>query len=301
MLRNKTFYNKLLRYRFFLFGLLVVTGFKGTITGQPLPQDSSRYSFIFITDTHINTDSTVSKHFREIVRTANRLHPDFILTGGDMVGSALSANESTAISLFSEMKSLFSYFTIPVYYTMGNHDMFGVYAESGVSPDNPLWGKKMFEAEVGKRYYTFMHKGWKFIVLDGTQITGDRKYTGGFDKEQIQWLKDELKNTDKATPLIVSNHIPFVNPNNLLSDTLPVMTKPYRSVLDLFEGYNLKLVLQGHSHEMSDVLVRGIHFLSGGTTIIQKNNIPEKEGFLLINIDHQAVKWEFVSTAGITF
>ena len=128
------------------------------------------------------------------------------------------------------------------------------------------------------------------------EITDERKYTGGFDIEQIQWLSDELKNTDKTTPLILANHMPFVNPYSLLSDTLPVMTKPFREALDLFEGYNLKLVLQGHSHELSDVLVRGIHFLSGGTTIMQKNNVLEKEGFIIISIDKQNIEWKFNST-----
>lgn len=288
-------YNKPLQYSFILLTLFVVFGFK-EITGQPLPPDSSAFNFVFITDTHLKNDSLIKEHFREIAQIINNLHPDFILTGGDMVGSALSANETDAVILFNVMENLFSLFNPKVYYTMGNHDMFGVYVQSSVTPDHPLWGKKMYEAKVGERYYSFMHKGWKFIVLDGTQITEERKYTGGFGKEQIQWLSDELKNTDKTTPLILSNHIPFVNPNNLLSDTLPVMTKPFREVLGLFDGYNLKLVLQGHSHELSDVLVKGIHFLSGGTTIIQKNNVPEKEGFIIINIENQNIKWEFNST-----
>lgn len=296
MTYHKTIYYMLMLNRFILFILLVTFGFKGVMTGQPLSQDNSAFSFVFITDTHLKSDSLVAGHFREITQTINNLHPDFILTGGDMVGSALSANETDALILFNVMESLFSLFKAPVHYTMGNHDMFGVYVQSGVSPDHHLWGKKMYESRIGKKYYTFRHKGWKFIVLDGTQITGERKYTGEFDKEQIQWLSEELKNTDKTTPLILSNHIPFVNPNNLLSDSLPVMTKPFREVLSLFEGYNLKLVLQGHSHELSEVLVRGIHFLSGGTTIMQKNNVPEKEGFIIISIDNQNINWKFNST-----
>ena len=48
-------------------------------------------------------------------------------------------------------------FNMPVYNTLGNHEIFGIYKESGVSSDHPEYGEKMFEKRIGESYYSFDH------------------------------------------------------------------------------------------------------------------------------------------------
>ena len=72
-----------------------------------------------------------------ILDTINNHHPDFVITGGDLVSDALAQRESRADSLFNLYKATSENFKMPVYNAIGNHDVFGWYPQSGVSETNP--------------------------------------------------------------------------------------------------------------------------------------------------------------------
>ena len=60
-----------------------------------------------------------------------------------------------------------------------------------------------------------------------------------------------------------------------------------KEILDLFKGYNLKLVLQGHLHTIEDIFIDGIHFLTGGAISAVWWTGPNRsfeEGFMLLSI-----------------
>ena len=70
-------------------------------------------------------------------------------------------------------------FKMPVYNTMGNHEIYGIYSKSGADPSNPEYGEKMFEKRLGKSYYTFDYDGWKFMVLNSIEDTKRKVSTSG--------------------------------------------------------------------------------------------------------------------------
>lgn len=93
---------------------------------------------------------------------------------------------------------------MPVHNTMGNHDIYGIYSLSGADPKHPDYGEKMFENRIGKSYYSFNHKGWKFMILNSIEDTGKDSYIGLIDQKQIDWIKTELQKTDPGTPIVIS-------------------------------------------------------------------------------------------------
>ena len=100
---------------------------------------------------------------------------------------------------------------MPVYNTLGNHEVFGLYEKSGISPDHDQFGKKMFMNRLGegKTYYSFDHKGWHFIILDGIGYTPDRRYYGYIDSLQMVWLKNDISKVNNKVPVAISTHIPL--------------------------------------------------------------------------------------------
>jgi Icc protein len=83
---------------------------------------------------------------------------------------------------------------MPLYNTLGNHDHFGLGKESGVDPEHPEYGKKMFTTRQAKsRYYSFDHEGWHFMVLDSVRLIEGGGYRGGIDAGQMAWITDELE------------------------------------------------------------------------------------------------------------
>ena len=263
----------------------------------------SAFSFVFMTDIHIQPELDATKGFKKVIDTVNIINPDFVLTGGDLIMDALGASYNRADSLYMLYIEKIKGFKMPIYQTMGNHEIFGIYEKSGISANNPMYGKKMYETKIGKRFYSFDHKGWHFIVLDDIGITNDRKYEALVDEEEISWIKSDLSKLKATTPIVISAHIPFISSHPTYIDSVAGNLKSEivqnaNQVLHLFKNYNLKLVLQGHLHYFEDInAANKCHFITGGAVSagwwkgsVNKTN----EGFVLISIRGQDVSAKYI-------
>jgi Icc protein len=192
---------------------------------------------------------------------------------------------------------------MPVYNTLGNHDVFGLSVESGVNPGHPEYYKNLFQNKLGKTHYSFDHHGWHFMVLDSIGKTIDRTYFGTVDAEQMAWIANDLKKIGKDTPIVISAHMPFISvirqirEGSTKANTEGWVIVNSKEVLELFEGYNLKLVLQGHLHSLEEINVGGITFLTGGAVSADWWEGPFhglEEGFVFIKIRENAFEWEYI-------
>lgn len=255
------------------------------------------FSFVFLPDIHLHADSDTEANFDRLAVQINNLRPDFIITGGDMIYTAKNLDEKKAKVLFDFMETKFHEFKMPVYYTMGNHEIVGVLAESGMEISHPLWGKGMYEKLFGKRYHSFMHSGWKFFLLDGIKILEkERNYTQGVDSVQIEWLKNELQLTDKSTPIIIIIHTPLINPHAINNSKDRLLSQNSETVLNLFKNFNLKIVLEGHTHLYMNLLYEGIHYISGGSTSYASDLNKYSDGFILVKIKNNVEDIQFINT-----
>lgn len=286
-------------YRFFS----LILGIALVITSCERRSSRGEFSFVFMTDIHLTPSRNAVPGFKQAISSVNALHPDFVITGGDLIMDALEQKYSTADSLYNLYGETVKNLTMPVHNTMGNHEIYGIFLSSRPDTLNPEYGEKMFEKRLGKSYYSFDHKGWKFIILNSVEATKRSRYIGKIDDTQIEWIKKELQATGKATPIVMSTHIPFITSNTqkyigttVANDSAAVIYNG-KEVLDLFHGYNLKLVLQGHLHTVEDIYVDGIHFLTGGAVCAAWWNGPNRdfeEGFMLISVKNDDFSWKYV-------
>ncbi len=216
---------------------------------------------------------------------------------------ALGQKFGRADSLYNLYEGMVEDFNMPVYNTMGNHEIFGIYDGSGVPKDHPEYGKNMFQKRLNKRYYSFDHKGWHFMILDGIKDTKKSRYQGMVDEEQMSWISDDLAGIDKSTPIVVSTHIPLmtifsqVYYNSTHPNDSGLVVSNGKEVVDLFADHNLKLVLQGHLHTIEDIYVNGTHFITGGAVSGAWWTGPNQgyeEGFVLVSVKGDEFEWEYV-------
>ena len=208
-------------------------------------------------------------------------------------------------SLYNLYEKSVEGFNMPVYNTVGNHEVYGWHNDEEGIEEHPEFGKGMYESRIGNRYYSFDHKGWHFIVLDAIYRSEKGYYIGKIDDEQIDWLKQDLQKLDKETPIVVSAHIPFITARTQLSNGAlaansegTIITNAREVLLEFWE-YNLKLVLQGHLHFLEDIYVNNdVHFITAGAVSgLWWGNKPEstpEEGFLLVHVEGEEIKWEYV-------
>jgi len=265
--------------------------------------NSDDFSFVFMTDIHLTPELNATEGLLQAIEKINALSPEFVLTGGDNIMDALGQTYETSDSLYNLYEETVKNLNMPIYNSMGNHEVFGLYETSGVSPDHEEYGKKLYENRLAKPYYSFDHKNWHFIILDGIGFTEDRHYYGVIDTEQIEWLKQDLSNAGEDKSVAICTHIP------LLSVGSQIMSGPTEGfsegsiitnaneIIPILEQYNVKLVLQGHLHFLEDINYNGIHYITGGAVSSGWWKGPRygmEEGFLKIDVSGDDFDWEYV-------
>ena len=255
----------------------------------------NEFSFVFLPDLHLHSDSAIEADFDILTGQINKLGPDFVLTGGDMIYTAKNVDDRKAKILFNYMDEEFKLFKMPVFLTMGNHETVGITQESGIDKSNPEWGKQMYENRYTKRYYSFNYKGWKFFILDGIKILEKEiNYTQGVDSVQIDWIRDELLKTNKDVPIVISIHTPLINPQAISNSQSQALSVNAEAVLNLFRDYNLRIVLQGHNHIYMNLFINGIHYISGGSASYGTDQV--NNGFILVRIMDDVEEIQFIHT-----
>jgi 3',5'-cyclic AMP phosphodiesterase CpdA len=255
------------------------------------PED---FTFLFITDAHLQPELNAAKGCQQAFTHARSVPADFAIQGGDHVFDALGVGRDRATSLIDLYTKTEQDLGLKVYHTIGNHDCFGVFPASGVSPTDPLYGKKYFEDHFGKLYYSFDHKGVHFIVLDSIGITADRAYEGRVDDAQLAWLAADLKALPARTPIIVTIHIPLVTafdsygpaPAQLPTHHAMSVANAYE-VVPLFEGHNVLGVLQGHTHINETVVWHGVPYITSGAVSgnwWHGTRLGTPEGFTVVRV-----------------
>ena len=260
-----------------------------------LTSAQKKFSFIYLPDIHLEPDSAILANFERIVKKVNKLDPDFVITGGDMIYTAKNTNDKNAERLFDLMDEKFKTFKMPVHLTMGNHEVVGILPNSGIDNSHPKWGKRLYQKRYGNRYQSFTKYGYKFFLLDGITILQEKMNYGlGVDSVQIEWIKNELSETDKSFPIVISIHSPIISPRAMSNANTSALTENAKSVLDLFKYHNLKMVLQGHNHTFMNLEIGGIHFICGGSTLQRSSGFDE--GFIRVKVKKKKEEIEFIQT-----
>lgn len=270
---------------------------------QPL-NDTTEFSFAFMTDIHLQPERGAVEGFKMAIDTVNKLKPDFVITGGDLIMDALGQTYGRSDSLYKLFEETSKYFEVPVYNTLGNHELFGLYENSGIDTTHEEYFRKMYEKRLGERYYAFNHKGWRFYVLDAIDKTKERRYIGSIDKEQVEWLEQDLMKVDSTTPIVISVHIPLMTAFTQLFESSQAANGPglvvanTKEILDVFSHHNLKVVMQGHLHIIEDIYINDIHFITGGAVSSgwwHGKNHGMEEGFMMVKLNSNGlVGWDYI-------
>lgn len=236
--------------------------------------------FVHLTDIHVQPELSAERGFRQCIAKVNELDPQpaFIITGGDLVMDVLAVSYERAQMLWNLFNDCCRDFTVPVYHTIGNHDILGWASKGKVLSTVADYGKRIFTDHVGqgRTYRSFDHGGWHFVLLDSIEAHDNPSgYQGQVNEEQLEWLKGDLAAAGKDRPTVVVVHIPLFSTWTQLSSgsTAPVspgaLVTNAHLVRKVLEQYQVPLVLQGHNHireriEYSDTAYITSGAVSGG-------------------------------------
>ena len=205
-------------------------------------------------------------------------HADFVLVTGDLVGCLFSDDAADYLvgqeNPAEEFKSIMDGLNIPYYVALGNHDYQKGYDPDiweGIMTDNILNIEAVWKKVLGiEPYYSFVHEGVRFIVLNSNRGAArsavcsgrinEAFCTGSFDDLQIEWLEEEMKKTE---PVLLFFHHPLFTDNKIYTwasfssflveggDAFYLSAQTYKN--------KIKAIFVGHGHSwVSDTLYQTI-------------------------------------------
>ncbi len=206
------------------------------------------------------------ERLKEAVTELNKHELDYTIHLGDFIDQRFSSFDSL-VPTWNKLKS-------PSYHVLGNHDFEVV---------DSLKSKIFDKLNLKKRYYSIDQNDWKFIVLDGTDLsfygsldslklkeaktTFDKiekdslpyakVYNGGLSNEQMNWVEQELITAqNKHQNVGFYCHFPLLPyDNGNLWNTVELQK--------LIERYkNVKVFMNGHKHLGAYAQKNGIHYVT---------------------------------------
>jgi 3',5'-cyclic AMP phosphodiesterase CpdA len=154
-----------------------------------------------------------------------------------------------------------------------------------------------------RTYRSFDFQGYHFVILDSIEVTRDKlKYRGFIDAEQMAWLKDDLAQVARETPVIAVSHMPLLTGFYQMTEGLatPVPSNRglvnNREVLEAFAHHRLLAVLQGHLHVNEMIRWRDTTFITGGAVCGKwwRGDFHGTEpGFGVLHLRPDRVDWEY--------
>ena len=202
------------------------------------------------------------------VSEINRRHVDFVIQLGDLIDEG-EKNLAAILPVYQDFRAT-------KYHVLGNHDFSA--------------GRTVLLEQLGMReaYYDFSLEGWRFIVLDGMDISveggwpagspnllaGEQmlaslkarsapnamSWNGGIGEAQKRWLRKTLKAAERAGErVIVFCHFPVL----AAASTSVHLLWNHDEVLSILSS-SLAVVayMNGHDHQGGYAEQSGIHFIT---------------------------------------
>ncbi len=269
-----------------LFLLLLPLLLFGCIPGSYKKLAKPEFAFGVLTDVQycdcdprndIYYRTTLAK-FEECVREFNSEDLAFVIQLGDIIEKDFAS--------FDQVLPIYEQLVMPKYHVLGNHE-FSVSQEK----KSAVLDKIGLESP----YYDMSVKGWRFVILDGNDISMYRvpknseayrsakarfeelqvrglpnaqKFNGALGDQQMSWLRNTLNQACTAgEKVILFCHHPVFprNTNTLWNDT---------EVMNLIESHDCVVAyINGHYHPGNYQKKNGIHYLTlqGMVDTLDKN------------------------------
>ena len=196
--------------------------------------------------------------------------------------------------------------SLPVHYSIGNHDLFDIAPMVTKGERGPDYGKGMWKRRLKQdaTYKTFDHQGWRFIVLDSVGITAEGGWEGFLDEAQLRWVDDLLRKTGPKMPVVMLTHFPIMTLFGQYTEGTTAALSPGlivkngKAFKEIIQPYNVKAVFQGHTHVVEDCAYLGTHYITGGAVCGDwwkgKRLGVHAEGFTVATVSGDDLTWKYV-------
>jgi predicted phosphodiesterase len=206
------------------------------------------------------------QRLKEAIAILNKDTLNYTIHLGDFIDKNIESLDSI-LPTWQQLKS-------PSYHVLGNHDF---------EVKDSLKKEVLHQLNIKNRYYSFVEKEWRFIVLDGNDLSFYgaltatkkqqtdsvfnllkdknlpflKKWNGALSNQQLKWIKGELdKAVTKNQKVGFYCHFPIfpIDQHNIWNrEQFLSLINPYK---------NVKIFFNGHNHAGAYQEVNKVHYLT---------------------------------------
>ncbi|HUH06526.1 MAG TPA: metallophosphoesterase [Egibacteraceae bacterium] len=229
-----------------------------------------------------------ARRFSEAVDAANRLRPDLVLMGGDMVNDpAVEGQYADVMAIASRLDG------IPIHWVPGNHDI----AFDGTAPTAA--GLAEYRERFGPDHYAFEHRGSAFIVVN-TVIWDRPENLGDQLDEQLAFLETSLRQArrDRSRHVLVFGHHPLFTQSPDEPDSYwNIPRARRRQVLELLTAFGARAFFCGHWHRNGGGWAGDLEVVVTGPVGYPLGVDPS--GFRIVEVSDERVEHRYVALDGV--
>ncbi len=259
---------------------------------------------VFYTDVHAHTEWGTPSALEKAAHAINAQQPDLVFAGGDLITGGFQSSAATVAPRWDVYLAMHRAIKGDIFPAIGNHDLVAAMPKDGTPPSADPRAIYRDKLGVERTYYSFDTAGYHFIVLDSIQVTGDElKYQGMIWPEEMEWLRADLSNVSRHTPIVLVLHMPLLTVFFAATKGATLAAQRNRvvvnnaDVLRLFRDHHLHVVLQGHLHVHEMMRWRHTTFITGGAICgkwWRGAMRGTKEGFCVVTLRDQQVEWDYI-------
>ena len=274
----------------------LIAGFLPACSASSPKRSSQDGRIVFATDFHFEDSWNIPRAARKLSQAIRNLNPDLVICGGDLISEGLYINNSEYLRRYRVFQSFLTSLGAPVVLMPGNHDLSKVSGIASFKTFSTLSARSL-------PYSALQVMGYNLIFLDSVMPeNSQRGYRGEISKEQLAWLQTLTKKMDKATPVILFSHIPFLREHSaeIFSSVEKVPITHYvnnwREVTSILSAFNIHSIVQGHTHLHRELSLDGIRSITSGAVCGKwwcGDFKGSSEGFLVADIKNGTVDYKY--------
>jgi 3',5'-cyclic AMP phosphodiesterase CpdA len=261
------------------------------------------FRIVFYTDVHARTEWETPRALAMAAAAINAERPELIVAGGDLITDGFQSSAAAVAPRWQAYLEMHRALRSRVEPVLGNHDLVAAVPEDGSPPSADPRGEFRRAFSLERTFRSVEAGGYRLLILDSVSVVGgDDQYHGRIEADQMRWLAAELGSIDRSTPIVLAAHIPlltgFYQATEGATAAAPAnrVVVNNREVLELFDGHNLLLVLQGHLHVEEMLRWRGTTFITGGALCgkwWRGSWHGTGEGYGVLTLRPDRVDWEY--------
>lgn len=220
-----------------------------------------------------------------MIKIAKKQNPDFAVFTGDIMSTS-SKNIGTYQVWINTFRNVANANFKKTYIAFGKHDL-----DCGFRCIN-LWGRTLWNKtwalnEKPKLYHSFDHQNTHFVLL-----SSEYPIKRNVDTFQLNWLENDLKNTDKPNKIVVT-HVPPVTFFEESAEECHDMScnKSTRDrLLSILQNNKVDLVISGHEHSFQHKVKQGVNFIiSGNSGNGDRYGLTGEDTFSLVEVEGESI------------